>query len=137
MSLSNSRRPLVDLPDAFSEKIRSQPAAFSASTLAACSSSPAHIRTASPSRNLRRATALSDLAGMPRDAIAGGCERDTQRGPTSPVVALDRNVASTEPAPPRSVTWGRRGACPLSSSAPACGAACGVAAPGGQRHRPQ
>ena len=34
---------------------------------------------------------------LTRDAIAGGCERDTQRGPTSPVVALDHNVAATEP----------------------------------------
>jgi hypothetical protein len=36
-----------------------------------------------------RAAALFRLAGMTRDAIAGGCERDTQRGPTSPVVALE------------------------------------------------
>jgi hypothetical protein len=32
MSLSNSRRLLVDLPDAFSLKILSHPAAFNAST---------------------------------------------------------------------------------------------------------
>ncbi len=36
-SFANSGRPLVDLPEAFSLKIRSQPAAFSASTWAAWS----------------------------------------------------------------------------------------------------
>ena len=80
------------------------------------------------------------LAGLTCDAIAGGCERDTQRGPTSPVVALDHNVAATEPTNTSQryyltalLSSAASPAVPPSPRRPRVITGCGVAALGGRR----